>query len=220
MLDFKSFTENLGTTLNALTPRITAPFAVTGWILLYVHARGWFVLSPSVVVVALIVGVLCTCLVLTSLAASLWAATRSLRDDCSRMVFRYRDKKRIEAELEYVIPNERGILGYLLAKNQKMFEVLPDGEEAATLIAKGFVVYPERQPPAVHRLSKRSEMDRRAPPKKRVALASVSRTPQARSQYRRNPQTPSRLAPPPRPKINLRAVTARVTDDPPEMSTW
>jgi hypothetical protein len=151
MLDFKSFTENLGTTLNALTPRITAPFAVTGWILLYVHARGWFVLSPSVVVVALIVGVLCTCLVSTSLAASLWAATRSLRDDCSRMVFRYRDKKRIEAELEYVIPNERGILGYLLAKNQKMFEVLPDGEEAATLIAKGFVVYPERQPPAVHR---------------------------------------------------------------------
>src|SRR6266849_261717 len=127
MLDFKSLTENLGATLNALTPRITVPFAATAWILLYVHTRGWFSFPPAIVVVALIVAVLCTCLALTSLVASLWAATRSLRDDCSRMVFRYRDKKRIEAELEFLTPNERGILGYLLAKKQKMFEVLPDG---------------------------------------------------------------------------------------------
>ena len=151
MLDFKSFIQNLGAILNALTPKITVPFASAAWILLYVHTRGRFPLPPSVVVAALIVGVLCTCLALTSLAASLWTATRSLRDDCSRMLFRRRDKKRIEAELEFLTPDERGILAYLLAKQQKMFEVLPDGEKAATLISKGFVMYAARQPLALHR---------------------------------------------------------------------
>jgi hypothetical protein len=151
MLDFKSFTENLSATLNALTPRITVPFAATAWILLYVHAREWFTFPPTVVVAALIVGVLCICLALTSLAASLWTATQSLRNASSRMVFRYCEKRRIETELEFLTSDERSILGYLLGKNQKMFEVLPDGEEAASLSAKGFVVYPKRRPLGLHR---------------------------------------------------------------------
>jgi hypothetical protein len=78
MLDFKSFTENLGTTLNALTPRITVPFAVAAWILLYIQTRGFMLLPTGVVVSVLMVAVLCTCLSLTSLVVHLWNATRSL----------------------------------------------------------------------------------------------------------------------------------------------
>jgi hypothetical protein len=110
-----------------------------------------FSLPPTVVVVAIVVGILCTCLALTSLGASLWTATRSWRYALSRLVFLHRDKKRIEAELVFLTPYEPSILGYLLGKKQKMFEVLPDGEEAATLISKGFVVYRKRQPLALHR---------------------------------------------------------------------
>jgi hypothetical protein len=149
--NFLSFISSLGATLKELTPKITVGFAAAAWILLYAHTRGVFPLPPSVVVVAWIAGILCSCLALASVAASLWTATRSLRDACSRFLFLRRDKKRVEAELPFLTPNERDILAYLLAKKQKMFEVLPDGEEAASLISKGFVVYPARRPLAIHR---------------------------------------------------------------------
>jgi len=151
MFDFKSFTENLGTTLKALTPRITVPFAATGGILLYIHARDLMFLPAGVVVSALVVAVLCTCLALASLLARIWNATAGLRQHLAETFHHYRDRKRIQTELEYLIPKEREIIAYLLAKQQRLFEVLPDGEQAATLIAKGFVVPTTRKPPAVLR---------------------------------------------------------------------
>jgi len=151
MFDFKSFTENLGTTLNALRPRITAPFAAAAWILLYIQTRGLMSLPAGVVVAALIGGVLCTCLALTSLLAYLWNTTKGLRQHFVEMFHHYRDKKRIQTELDYLTVEERVIIAYLLAKQQRVCEVLPDGEQAATLIAKGFVVWTVRKPPAIHR---------------------------------------------------------------------
>ena len=43
-----------------------------------------------------------------------------------------------------VAEGEREIIAYLLENRQKMFEVRPDGEETATLLAKGFVVHEVR----------------------------------------------------------------------------
>ena len=151
MFDFKSFTENLGITLNALTPRITVPFAVAAWILLYIHTRGLMPLPAGLVVSTLIVAVLCTCLALTSLLAHLWNTTKCLRQHLAEMFHHHRDKKRIQRKLDYLIPKEREIIAYLLAKQQRVLEVLPDGEQAASLIAKGFVVWTARKPPAIHR---------------------------------------------------------------------
>jgi hypothetical protein len=108
-------------------------------------------LPAGVVVSALIVTVLCTCLALTSLVARIWNASGGLRQHLAEMFHQYRDKKRIQRELDYLIPKERKIIAYLLAKQQRVFEVLRDGEQAATLIAKGFVVPTTRKPPAVLR---------------------------------------------------------------------
>ena len=144
MLDFKSFTENLGATLRALTPRGTVPLAVTGWVLLTVNAVA-MPLPGTVTVAALVVAVLCTSFVATSAVAALsqYYVLPKYR--------RYRDQQRIEGELAFLTEREREILGHLLAHNQRAFEVLPDGEEAATLIAKGFVRLPARHAPAIHR---------------------------------------------------------------------
>src|SRR5712692_8716469 len=144
MFDFKSFTENLAATFKALTPKITIPFAAAAWILLYIHFRSWMILPPVVVVSALVVGVLFSCLAVVGLLTSLWNWTRGLRKLFAWMFLQRVEKIRIEGELEFLIPQEREIIAYLLAKNQKMFEVLPDGEQAATLIAKGFVTYQPR----------------------------------------------------------------------------
>ena len=148
---FKSLTENLGGTLNALTPRITVPFAAAAWILLYVHRRSLMPLPAGAVVSALIAAVLCTCLVLAALLSYLWNTTKGVRQHLVETFHHYRDKKRIQTELDYLIPKEREIIAYLLAKQQRLFEVLPDGEQAATLISKGFVVCTARKSPAVHR---------------------------------------------------------------------
>ena len=144
MFDFKSFTENLGATLKALTPRITVPFAVTGWLLLYIHTAGWMVLPQPVVVSALVVGLLCTWLATAS-------ATGAAYHRLVPVLLRRGERRRIEAELEFLTPKERKILAYLLAKRQRMFQVQPDGEEASTLIAKGFVAHLARHAPVVHR---------------------------------------------------------------------
>jgi hypothetical protein len=148
---FKLFMESLGTTLNALKPRIAFSFAVAAWILLYVNARGLAFLPTVVVVSAVIVAILCTCLTLTNLLAYIWSITTGLRKHFAEMFHHYRDKKRIQMELDYLTLKERKIIAYLLAKEQRLFEVLPDGEEAKTLIAKGIVVWTVRKPPAIHR---------------------------------------------------------------------
>lgn len=143
MLDF-ILKENLGTILKALTPRVTVPFAAAAWILLYIHMRGLTPLPAGVIAQAWIVAILCTCLALTSFVTSLWSRIAGLWQH-------YRDKRRTQTELKFLTPKEREIIAYLLAKQQRVFEVLPDGEEARSLMAKGFVVRTARRPPTVHR---------------------------------------------------------------------
>lgn len=147
MFDFKSFTDNLGATLNSLTPRVTVPFAASAWILLYLHRSGSTVLPPTIVVSALVVGVLCTSLAVVGLLPFVGRTVQPLR---RHFVLR-REQKRIEDELPFLQPRERQIVGCLLATKRRMVEVLPDGEEAKTLIAKGFLVVSPRQPGVVHR---------------------------------------------------------------------
>jgi hypothetical protein len=49
-------------------------------------------------------------------------------------------QKAVEASLPYMIPKEREIIGYLLAKNQKVFEADFDGGHASTLISRRIIV--------------------------------------------------------------------------------
>jgi hypothetical protein len=149
MFDFSSF--NLGGALKALTPRITIGFACAAAILLYLHETNRVTVSTAVFVSALVVFLLCGCLAVTSLVAAAWSATKGLREGVARSFSTRREKRRIESELSFLAPGERTILSHLLANNQRVFEVLPDGEEAATLITKGLVVYPKRRPLAFHR---------------------------------------------------------------------
>jgi hypothetical protein len=148
---FKSVTDNLGAALNALTPKITIPFAATGWLLIYVNSTGKISLTPPEVMVALVVAILCTGLATVGMVAGLWTAAQPFRVSVARRLWLRREQQRVEAELEFLQPKERLILACLLAKNQKTIEVQPDGEEAATLIAKGFLVLPPRRPLAIHR---------------------------------------------------------------------
>lgn len=148
MFDFKAFTVNVATALNALTPKVTVPCAASGWLLLYLHRSGWMTVPEPVVVSAGVTGVVCTCLAVAGLSPQGWtAASRPFR---RRLAIR-RDRRRIEAELAFLQPRERQIIGCLLKTKQRMVEVLPDGEEARTLIAKGFLEISQRQPHNIHR---------------------------------------------------------------------
>lgn len=142
---------NIGAILHALTPKVTFSFATAAWILLFVHTKGWFLLPPVVMTSAFVVGIVCSCLVGTNFITSLWTITENQRKDLLRTLHLRRDQKRVEQEIDFLTPSEKNILAYLLIHNQKMIEVLPDGEEAATLISKGFLVPPVRHPPAIHR---------------------------------------------------------------------
>lgn len=133
--------------IRSLTAEVTFSFAMAAWIILLVHTQGWFLFPSIVTTTALIIGIICSCFVITNS----WAATKRLRDYLFHQFHLWQDKKRIEKEIPFLTPHEKNILGYLLTYNQKMIEVLPDGEDAATLMAKGFLVLPNRCPLEIHR---------------------------------------------------------------------
>jgi hypothetical protein len=56
-----------------------------------------------------------------------------------------REKLRVKNAIPQMDSKEREIIGYLLAKNQRMFTNTPDGGYASTLVSKGIVV-PALQP--------------------------------------------------------------------------
>lgn len=136
-----------------LNPRITAAVALTAGLLVYLNSRHLLpvALEPALLLVVLIIGILCGCLTGINIVSSLWTASEGVRNGFLCSIERFQDKRRIERELPFLTPKERTIVGYLLAKKQKMFEVLPDGEQAITLLSKGFVVHASRGPMAVHR---------------------------------------------------------------------
>lgn len=51
-----------------------------------------------------------------------------------------RDQQRIVDEIQYMTDDEREIIAYLLAHNQRMFTNTPDCGHASTLVSKGIVV--------------------------------------------------------------------------------
>lgn len=150
MLDLKSVSDNVATMVRALTPKVTVAAAITAWLVFFIHVRGWMALPQAIIVSALVVGIFSTCLVFTSSVAWLWKAARPVREAIVRGAFLRAEKIRIERELAFLTPDERHILAYLLAKKQKMFEVQPDGEKAAMLISKGFLVV-AKGPPLIQR---------------------------------------------------------------------
>ncbi len=58
----------------------------------------------------------------------------------SRFRYRREERRQIVAAIPQLSDTEKEILGYLLARNQRVFTNTPDCGHAATLVSKGFVV--------------------------------------------------------------------------------
>ena len=57
-MNIKSVIDNVAAVLRTLTPRVTVAFAITTWLLLLINGRGWMTLPTTVIVSALVVGIL------------------------------------------------------------------------------------------------------------------------------------------------------------------
>jgi len=110
-------------------------------LLLYGNAKRLFPLSlePWVVETLIVVGVACACLTLASLGSATVKVYKP-QSKLARLVAIRRAKHQVAKGIPHMTPKEREIVGYLLAKNQRMFTNTPDCGEANTLVSKGIVV--------------------------------------------------------------------------------
>jgi hypothetical protein len=133
--------------------KVTAGIALACALLWFLNAKRLLPITMEAkwVFAVIAVGLVCACITVTSLVSSLWKATEGLRGSVTTGISRHNEKKKFEKELSFLTPEERNILAYLLTKNTKVFPATPDGEYAASLIAKGFVVLSSKRPPVIQR---------------------------------------------------------------------
>lgn len=133
--------------------KVTAGIALACLVLWFLNARHLLPIAMHAtwLLGIVVIGIVCGSITVTSMLAPIWKATEGLRGSVTSEVKRHQEKKEIEKELPFLSPEERNILAYFLTNNLKVFEATPDGEKAATLIAKGFVVSSLKRPPGFHR---------------------------------------------------------------------
>lgn len=129
----------------------TTSVALGCFALFTINYREIYKLPDISITCFVIVGILCASRSLVGLASWMWSAIRGIRSDIKKYFIIKREKDRISKMIPFLDQREICILSCLLAENMNMIEVRPDGEEAATLIARGFLVAPSRRPPAFHR---------------------------------------------------------------------
>ena len=125
-MDIKSATDSVVAILRTLTPKVTVAFAITAWLLLLINGRGWMTLPQTVIVSALVVGILSTSLVFTGLWAWLWEGTGAVREAIVRAAYVRADKNRIEDDLDTrsgLKATERGV-GHCEDRARCFFEAL------------------------------------------------------------------------------------------------
>jgi hypothetical protein len=80
------------------------------------------------------------CLSLASIGSSIVKASSGPRASLARRWAIRKAQHQVERDISSMTAREREIIGYLLAKNQKMFDYTADGGDANTLISKQIVV--------------------------------------------------------------------------------
>jgi hypothetical protein len=96
-------------------------------------------LEPWMIQIAALVFLVCGCLALASMGA---AALRffPIQVWIAHWIKMYRSKRGFRKYIPHMLPKEREIIAYLLAKNQKMFTAEADGGHARTLLSRGIVI--------------------------------------------------------------------------------
>jgi len=118
----------------------TTAIAVACALFLLIASWGWLPALPSLVTIAAAFALLiCGCLALASMGSA------ALRFFPVHTWFLHKVKTRREQRaardyLPHMTPQERKIIGYLLANDQKSFTAAIDGGYAMTLISRGIVV--------------------------------------------------------------------------------
>lgn len=110
-----------------------------GAVLAILHA-GWLPSPGAVPIFLLVVAcAICACLAVASMLSGLF---KFLRPDAWIVHWRRvaMQRKAVRDYIPHMTEEERGIIGYLLANNQKMFTGASDGGHATTLISRGIVV--------------------------------------------------------------------------------
>ncbi len=109
---------------------------------LFLLGPGWGLvpqLEPWMLQLAFFGLLLCAFLALASMLSAL---SRLLAPDAwvRHWITVWRDQRRIADDIEHMNEDERRIIAYLLAHDQKMFTAAQDGGRAVTLISKKFIV--------------------------------------------------------------------------------
>jgi|SRR5271157_453819 len=120
----------------------TTAIAAAAFLLIYVNAKRLLPasLEPWMIQAAEVALLVCGCLSLASICSAVAKESKGPRARLARLWAIRRVKHQVGKGIPEMTPKEREIIGYLLAKNQRMFTNTADGGHANTLISKGMVV--------------------------------------------------------------------------------
>jgi hypothetical protein len=116
--------------------------AVAGACGIFLLLAHWLILPPLdpwMIQLAAIVGLICGLLALASFISAIFRFLPVQRW-IVHGVNRHRAKRAVQDYIPHMTAQEKQIIAYLLAKNQKMFTAESDGGYAATLLSRGIVV--------------------------------------------------------------------------------
>jgi hypothetical protein len=119
----------------------TWALATAAGLLLYGNSKKLLpvTLEPWQLQAATAVFVICGCLWLASVGASLVKAAQAPRAKIGQLWVISRAKRQIAKAIPELLPREREIIAYLLAKNQSLFTNTVDCGHACTLVSKRIV---------------------------------------------------------------------------------
>ena len=118
----------------------TTAIAAACGVFLLIAAWGWLPPLPAIVTLAVVFTFLvCTFLALASMGSALFQFI-PLKVWILHYVYRRREERAIREYIPHMTEEEREIVAYLLAKNQKSFTGAMDGGRAATLISRRIIV--------------------------------------------------------------------------------
>ena len=114
-----------------------------GLFLLFAH-WGWLPpLDPWMIQLAAIAGLICGLLAIASIVSAVLRFF-PVQTWVVHSVNRHRAKRAVRDYIPHITPQEKKIIGYLLAKNQKIFSAESDGGYAAPLLSRGIVIVAAR----------------------------------------------------------------------------
>jgi hypothetical protein len=123
--------------------QMAAVGAACGLFLLVAH-WGWLPpLDPWMIQLAAIAALICSFLAFASVVSATLRLF-AIQTWVVHLINRHRAKRAVRNYIPHMTDHEKQIIGYLLAKNQKMFSAESDGGYAAPLLSRGIVIVAAR----------------------------------------------------------------------------